>query len=212
MVRGTPPECELSSQTSPERKAGGSLSCHLLQPAWGDGGAEQGWGCRGTREGGCLLGAALRVCWAGERELELGPRLLPETRRPRGGPSRAWSLVCTPWETVAFPFSGFLPSSLLHSGFFFHTVSWPPLCFLHGSVASVRFLPPSCCVRRRLKGRGRSRVRERVWGCVQTRGRAPARRHASVHTGLCWGAFLPAGVGMLFLALAQGRRVNIYLS
>lgn len=108
MVRGTPrPGCELSSQTSPERKAGGNLSCHLLQPAWGDGGAEQRWGHRGTREGGCLLGAALRVCRAGERELELGRPLLrpagPEVALPGPG---AW---LAPLGDCCFPFLWFSP-------------------------------------------------------------------------------------------------------
>ncbi|XP_067598322.1 myc box-dependent-interacting protein 1 isoform X11 [Pseudorca crassidens] len=107
MVRDTPPGCELSSRTSPERKAGGSLSCHLLQPAWGDGGAERRWGHRGTREGGCLLGAALRVCRAGERELELGHPLLrpagPEVALPGPG---AW---LAPLGDCCFPFLLFSP-------------------------------------------------------------------------------------------------------
>ena len=114
----------------------------------------QGWGCRGIRGGVSLLGTALCVYWIRKRDLSQKVPVSSEMLLPRAGPFRARSPAGSPGSLLLFSFSGFLSSSLLHSGFFFRNVSWPLLSFLPGSVASGWFLPPSHCAWNRPKGRG----------------------------------------------------------
>lgn len=76
------------------------------------------------------------------------------------------SRTATSWALLSglcwLPFSVFSPVSYIIS-FFSYGFSWPLLCFLPGSVASLWFLPPSCCAWRQPKGLGQ----EPCWGaCV----------------------------------------------